>query len=300
VRHEALCIAILIAGACCAQSPPSPSPSKIGQDKRRSSSTISQESDDSISSAPSAQTTVRVVKQDEKEPYKESRDSPSGWWVIVPTILIACATLVQVLIYSRQADYMRRGLRISIQQTRTALKAAKAAKASADTAKDAASFAEETLRLTERADLLVDAITLSDPQRAAHSFVSVRLKNFGKTRAEDAVVGWWVGLRRTDDGFPRDARLTAAVVIGAGGSFFVTSDQTLLEICAGDSRWREVSSGAVELVIIGRTAYTDVFKNRHILEFFGVLNHRTWNFELRKNHNIPAQKEQSTDLAQPS
>jgi hypothetical protein len=83
---------------------------------------------------------------------KKAEDPPSDWWLIIPTIAIAGAAGVQLWIYHRQANYMRRGLRISIRQARISNKslretknAIKIAVASANAAIDNATTAEKTL-----------------------------------------------------------------------------------------------------------------------------------------------------------
>jgi hypothetical protein len=60
---------------------------------------------------------------------------------------------------------------------------AKAARESADTARGAAELAETALHLTERADILVDGVTVSTyPAFTGDTVFRIVFKNFGKTR----------------------------------------------------------------------------------------------------------------------
>ena len=62
---------------------------------------------------------------------------------------------------------------------------ANAAKASAKAAEKAASVAEQTLRLTPRADVLIDSVGIDDSGAhfGPHSRLVIQFKNFGNTRA---------------------------------------------------------------------------------------------------------------------
>ena len=89
-------------------------------------------------------------KHASEEGGTNTKDPPSNWWLIIPTLAIAVATAVQVWIYCRQAEYARRGLRISIRQARIAHRTALAAKASADAAQESADAAHDSVVATNK------------------------------------------------------------------------------------------------------------------------------------------------------
>ena len=95
-----------------------------------------------------------------------------------------------------QAQQMRLGL----EETR---RAADAAHDSAVTAAGAATVAERTLHLTERADVLVDKIELAVGHALHETHINLRLRNFGRTRADDVKVECHYGIKEIGiaDGF---------------------------------------------------------------------------------------------------
>jgi len=84
----------------------------------------------------------------------------------------------------RQADYMRRGLRISIRQTRIAVRNASAARIAADAANSSANTAKRSLELVERADIFISETSTDAVLVVFKSYVTVKLKNFGRTSAD--------------------------------------------------------------------------------------------------------------------
>jgi hypothetical protein len=169
-----------------AQSQPrSPTPPKVAQNQQQGKDAKRNVSDGSGNTISSPLVSPFSQKQSSEKSSKQTQDSPSNWWLIIPTIVIAVATAVQVWVYCRQTEYARRGLGMAIHQARTANISALAAKKSAE-------LSEMTLKLTQRADILVDACyiilnTRGGSQLAANNNVEIVFKNFGPTRAENVI-----------------------------------------------------------------------------------------------------------------
>jgi hypothetical protein len=103
--------------------PPSPSPfepTHNDQTKKSGKQHVETKKDAVIHSPPPAPNPISAAPSHQGQETTPASDKPSDWWMILPTIAIAGAALWQAFIYSRQADYMRRALRISIRQSRIA------------------------------------------------------------------------------------------------------------------------------------------------------------------------------------
>jgi len=146
---RSLCVVVFYFVAFAQSQPPSPTPPKASHDQQSTKDTKSDER-----KTPDKAITPPLIGEphSDQNGSKKASDSPSDWWLIIPTTAIAGAAAVQVWIYCRQADYMRRGLRISIRQTRIATRglsqtknAIRIAVHSANIASDNATTAEKTL-----------------------------------------------------------------------------------------------------------------------------------------------------------
>ena len=125
---------VLVCGLFGQSQPPPPAPSEIGGDKQEHKGAKGTEGDNPRNTIPMPSAPAVGQNQTGNKARDESKDSPSNWWLIIPTIVIAVATGIQVWIYCQQATYMWRGLHISIRQNRIANKTAIAAKKSTEAA----------------------------------------------------------------------------------------------------------------------------------------------------------------------
>jgi len=130
--------------------PPAPGPTKTAQTDKQEKGSKNKKADEAapiINSrpTPSIAPITAVDKNEEADHSNQSADnSPSNWWLIIPTIVIAMATIVQAWIYWGQAGIMREAL----EQTKNA---AEAAKSSADTASRQAGIMEDQAKDTKAA-----------------------------------------------------------------------------------------------------------------------------------------------------
>ena len=169
--------------------PPSPTPPKASQDKQEHKNAVDTAGQRDKKNPPQ---TIPVIPKSEptlpaqtsQNPANYSADpTSSNWWLVGLTAVIAAAAIVQVFVYCRQAAYMRRGLLISMRQTRIASANARTARVSADVAKRSA----DTLVNSERAWVLVSnvlptTIALSTTLATVNTF-AFDLENKGRTVA---------------------------------------------------------------------------------------------------------------------
>jgi hypothetical protein len=88
--------------------PPTPVPTKPTQGDQKQEDTKQQKTDitNKTRSAPAIITTI----EHGNHPNGATDDPPSNWWLIIPTIVIAGAAIVQALIYMKQAKTMAENL----------------------------------------------------------------------------------------------------------------------------------------------------------------------------------------------
>jgi hypothetical protein len=159
--------------------PPSPSSPESNQDKQRREKTVVNQVN--------PQRDVNGAKGGREE--NQSRqgdndsDSPSNWWMIIPTIVIAGAAVFQAYIYKKQTHFMLRGLLV-------AKRSADAAKQSAETAKQSMMIA-----LSPRLELRsISTLPIENPSMESFSG-GFRLVNTGQSEARiskclfDVVIG---------------------------------------------------------------------------------------------------------------
>jgi hypothetical protein len=152
---------------------------------------------------------------------------------------------------------------------------ARAAKRSADND-------EKSVRLTERADVLLEGAGFDNPIQGhfdGNSRIILSFKNFGRTRANHTLLKVELiipGVPNTPPPFP-----APKITIGAGdsqtvsfASFFETlTPATFMGIC----------DGSIKLIFVGEIMYDDVFGTTHTVDCGGEFHPRTRNFEVTKD-----------------
>jgi hypothetical protein len=134
--------------------------------------------------------------------------------------------------------------------------------------------------LAERADVLLNAVSLTvDPTVVStdgpinpHSRMSLELKNFGRTRAQN--VACRIGL--VIPGVPGSVPPREPFILGPGATqlvLFQTFKETLTK-----KTYEDIASGVIDLKIAGTVIYEDIFGESHTIACKGVLDPRTGHF----------------------
>jgi len=152
---------------------------------------------------------------------------------------------------------------------------AKAAKQSADND-------ERSVRLTERADVLLEAAGLSygaTGQLDGHTMVKLSFKNFGRTRANNVILA----ANLLIPGVPNASTLPPMpqIAMGAGDSQTVAFGNFMRFLTEGT--FLGISNGVTKMEFIGKVTYEDVFGDNHICECAGYFEYRTRSFVCTKN-----------------
>jgi hypothetical protein len=193
---------ICIAAALSAQSPPPPpSPIKSGQEKQSIGGKENRQAKNTVSPTPTPTATANEASPKPTEGNTASKSAPnshipsSEWnWSAINTSAVTLFTFVLMLVgvlqwisMSKQADYMRRGLPVSI-------KAARSARFSAIAAQKAVEQAERTTPITQRAVILIESIN-AEPRASRDAWylngfttLIFTFKNYGATVAYDVRV----------------------------------------------------------------------------------------------------------------
>jgi hypothetical protein len=158
---------------------------------------------------------------------------------------------------------------------------ADATETAANAAKKSAEVAEMALKLAERADVLLNAASLTvDPTAVStddgpvnpYSRVSLELKNFGRTRAQNVVCR--IGL--VIPGVPESVPPPEPFILGPGAKqavLFETFKATLTK-----KTYEDIASGAIDLKIAGTVTYEDIFGESHSTTYRGLLDPKTGRF----------------------
>jgi hypothetical protein len=173
------------------------------------------------------------------------------------------------------------GVGIFIWQTFLLRKSANASKTSADAAERAANIADQTLRLTQRADVLVEKASIehSGENLGPHSRLVLVFKNFGQTRASEVQLTARLTVPETQN-LPEEPALLP-ITLGAGGEQRVLTD-TFGKTFTQDT-FRKIMSGEIVLRFDGTAIYRDAFKNVHTTTCGGYFHLSTRSFIIDKN-----------------
>jgi hypothetical protein len=177
-----LAIAILLGPLLIAQSqPPSPTPAKTADDQQRHAPDKQTERSEVKPSLappvdpPKLPTPSNLIGDQTRQ--QSGNSSPNNWWLIIPTIAIAVATVIQVIIYSKQTALMK----ASLLETKKAVAASEVASTAANTSATTSSrLAIATEQATSAAERSADS--------AASALDIMRTQNEILVEAKDAAI----------------------------------------------------------------------------------------------------------------
>lgn len=143
-----------------------------------------------------------------------------------------------------------------------------ATKILAGAAKKSADNDEQTVRLTQRADVLLKEIEIKDGASLGRDTrIILHVQNYGPTRADEVKFDFRLHISGVDKTGPPPL---VPIVLGAGASQPFTFP-TLGEI-TNQAGIGEIASGQATLKIGGRITYSDVFGATHLAEYRATLN----------------------------
>lgn len=239
------------------QTPTSPAPTAV--------EAITTRKDENAGKDESKEDTQKSVSVRELPPVSIARD-----WVDHVTWVF---TLFLVIVGSVAMWVALTTLRTIKRQTKAAETAANAAKKSADTG-------EMALRLSERADVMLDSAGVSTGQQkiTPESRVLLQFKNYGRTRANNVRFNFSVTIPDLPDSeslplppIPIGARDTQQIFFRMFREW-VTKD-TFLSILNGKTKVR----------FSGTLAYDDVFGQSHTVKCSGILLSHSGTFMVEEN-----------------
>jgi hypothetical protein len=150
-------------------------------------------------------------------------------------------------------------------------------KKAADAATKSANTAEQALRLTERAEVFIDSAALSTaPNFFPETIVSITLRNFGRTRADEFRPHLWLGNpNRTNELEPS---VTVPTVIPPLDT--ATCEYPKASDCFPPGVVQAVNEGKMVLMFEGHFVYRDIFGTEHSVWCNGTLDRSKGTFSL--------------------
>jgi hypothetical protein len=195
----------------------------------------------------------------------------SNWALVLVGIgatIAALCTLGAIRRQARSMRYQTTHLKNSVIQAR---KAANAAKRSADAY-------EETVRLTERADVLMNSASISKPEEDpfwADACVVIQFRNFGRTRANNVRISASLTIPELPPSSPEQMPVT----ILAPGDIDRLRFNTFGEWLTRQSM-QDILDGRLELRFDAKVTYIDIFGLPHTTENGGIYMPRDRVFRL--------------------
>jgi hypothetical protein len=163
--------------------------------------------------------------------------------------------------------------------------AAEASQKSAETAAWSARQAEKALHLTERADVLLEGVSLSTPGVACQTppftletVITLRFKNFGRTRANQVSSHFWLGVPNAQ---LVEQPSNVVTIVGAGDSFLLAFNP--VHECLNKATFEKILAGEVPFRFQGEITYKDVFGFEHRTKCVAILRHQPVSFEVEEN-----------------
>jgi hypothetical protein len=139
----------------------------------------------------------------------------------------------------------------------------------AEAAKKSAEVAEQALRISERADILLNAAVFRHGTVLSgnDAFVEIEFKNFGRTRALNVQLS----LNLAIEGVPStDCKLIPPITMGAGDIKRVNSDYFVKFLTLPTAA--DIFQGQLALRFEAQASYEDVFGQKHTTHATGLLN----------------------------
>ena len=162
---------------------------------------------------------------------------------------------------------------------------ARATRKAADAAVESNLLTERALRLTERADVLIDGVEVSTPGRGAGNQIlmpsttfTLRFKNAGRTRAVRVKPTFWMGV---PDG--EQSGTPACPVTMLGPSDLLRLSFPAISTFVGKDTFPKIVDGGVPFKFEGTLLYEDVFETQHRTECTGTLIPGSCEFRVDRN-----------------
>jgi hypothetical protein len=187
-----------------------------------------------------------------------------------------------VWILCEMRRFNRRALSLSLASNRQTKKAAEAAKSSADTAKRA-------LETGERADAMVEKIDLigSDYDRTRHSKLGgdsicrVTVKNYGRTRAENLTVEYFMIDQRIEPSSEPNRTFPDIPLMLGAGQAFERQFPSFRGLGFTESDIREINNDSRRRLFVEcKLSYVDVFRHSHLVTSTGLYDRTSGEFYL--------------------
>ena len=155
----------------------------------------------------------------------------------------------------------------------------KAAEIAANAAKKGADTTEEALRLTQRADILLDQaqLNIGDAQSGAGAIVILVFKNFGYTRAINVVFHTGLLTPVAKKGSP----VIGPVTLGPNDTQRIAFER--FGNWMNEDTAAQIFGGKVLLQFFAEVTYEDLFGVHHFSRYFGTWNHETRAFRVDKH-----------------
>lgn len=240
--------------------PPGPAPRKTTEDNQRKANgkqgeaSRNEDASDKISTAIKQLTSEVTSWKQQSDSAIQKDDAPADWWSKWSAILSAVASLaIAVLAFFQwramrghkdaldaMATHMRDGL---IETT----KAANAASRSAD-------VAEESVRLTQRADVLIGEVGINTPDISRATSVLITLENFGPTRANELKITAFLTTPEHSEPAPA---IHGPLTLGAHDTVTLRF-APFGEWCSSET-FERIRTGQIPLTFKSKVSFRDVF-----------------------------------------
>ena len=201
---------------------------------------------------------------------------PTPEWVeAISTAIYALVTIGGLVYIICQTKVLRR-------QTKIAELAAKAAKQSADTSEQSAVFAKQALKTCERADILLDGVSIEFPPNndPGDARLVLRFKNFGRTRAKDVSFQAKMIIPETPNSWSSPAIPLPIMVMASGQEqfmYFMRFREFL-----NKPTFERIRKGELPLRFESWVVYRDVFGDAFTTRDVGLLDPNTFTFRVEE------------------
>jgi hypothetical protein len=208
---------------------------------------------------PKPKTKEEVFKPEAKRP-----EAPPWWDVAWSTWALVVVGVVAAYIALGTLSDIRKQTEVS--------------KIAADAARKSAEVAEQTLHLTQSADVQIVGMRLTPAgPLTANTVIEVQVKNFGQSRAKQFVNDLTVGIQGRELA-PVHARQYIGVVLGPGQPFTIGFEPLGPGKILTQDDVQRVLNGELFLKIWGSLKYEDVFGKLHVVKCEGTYDRVYGNF----------------------
>ena len=223
----------------------------------------------------SNENTDQSVRIRELPPVSVTRDWGDRAYLFFSLLLLLVGALQVALLWrtlsaiKTQADQMKL-------QTNTAIESSRTAQRSAE-------FAQLAVTNSERADILLEYVGIipsATKQFDGDARIVLRMKNFGRTRANDVQFGAEIIIPNMRTIKPTDPPIPP-MVLGPGQERSI-SFQKFNEVLT-ETMFNEICRGQTPLRFVAWATYGDVFGNLYLTRDSGIFDHRTLHFRIEQN-----------------